>query len=175
VNHKSDCEAQLSIRPGKKHLTASGLVFFEDTLLLLFHSKLNLWLYPGGHVEPDEEPQDALRREIQEEVGIEVDLYSCGLRGAAVPLRLIHPTVELPTPLAVLIEKIPDARSEFHWHIDLVFYCRGRPEQRHLVDSRSEVKRVTLDEIATLNCPAEMPSLMQRALSIDRRDLVLFR
>jgi len=32
------------------------------------------WELPGGKVEPGEHPQDALRREIREELGVEIEL-----------------------------------------------------------------------------------------------------
>jgi 8-oxo-dGTP diphosphatase len=32
------------------------------------------WELPGGKVEPGERPQDALRREIREELGVEIEL-----------------------------------------------------------------------------------------------------
>jgi len=32
-----------------------------------------VWDFPGGHVEPDERPEEALRREILEELGVELE------------------------------------------------------------------------------------------------------
>lgn len=54
-------------RAGVKHFTASGLIEHQGRFLVLFHHKLGMWLYPGGHIEENEEPQDALVREILED------------------------------------------------------------------------------------------------------------
>lgn len=35
----------------------------------------DLWDLPGGHIEGDESPENALRREAQEELGIDVERY----------------------------------------------------------------------------------------------------
>ena len=35
----------------------------------------DLWDLPGGHIEGDESPEEALRREAQEELGIDVEHY----------------------------------------------------------------------------------------------------
>src|SRR5882757_5262052 len=38
------------------HVTCSGLVFAQDgqRILLVHHRRLDRWLLPGGHVEPDD-------------------------------------------------------------------------------------------------------------------------
>jgi mutator protein MutT len=33
----------------------------------------DVWDFPGGHVEPGEDPQEALRREVAEELGAELE------------------------------------------------------------------------------------------------------
>ena len=54
------------------HFTASSFILSPDRqqILLIFHSKLKLWLQPGGHVDPaDGSLLEAARREAEEEVG----------------------------------------------------------------------------------------------------------
>jgi 8-oxo-dGTP pyrophosphatase MutT (NUDIX family) len=54
------------------HITCTGLVLAPDgeRLLLVHHRRLDRWLLPGGHVEPqDATIADAARREVVEETG----------------------------------------------------------------------------------------------------------
>ena len=41
--------------------------------LLVDHKKAELWLPPGGHVDPGEDPQETFRREAMEELGIDAE------------------------------------------------------------------------------------------------------
>jgi 8-oxo-dGTP pyrophosphatase MutT (NUDIX family) len=55
------------------HLTASGFVLdpSRERLLLIHHRRLDIWIQPGGHIDPtDAGPESAARREIAEETGI---------------------------------------------------------------------------------------------------------
>ncbi len=57
------------------HETTSGGIIFRrgegGTLeILLIQDAKNRWTIPKGHVEPDEEPKQTARREIQEETGL---------------------------------------------------------------------------------------------------------
>ena len=64
------------------HFTASAFVLSPDrgSVLLILHSKLGLWLQPGGHFElHDADILSAARREVAEETGIE--RLEAGLEG----------------------------------------------------------------------------------------------
>lgn len=52
------------------HLTASAIVVGPRGTLLHRHKRLGIWLQPGGHIDPGEEPEDAALRETAEETGI---------------------------------------------------------------------------------------------------------
>jgi 8-oxo-dGTP diphosphatase len=48
----------------------------------------DVWDFPGGHVEQEERPEDALRREIAEELGVELE----SVDGAPVLHRVVPDT-----------------------------------------------------------------------------------
>jgi 8-oxo-dGTP pyrophosphatase MutT (NUDIX family) len=50
--------------------SVTGLVFDGDRVLLQRHGDTGRWVTPGGAVEPDEPPVDALVRELWEETGL---------------------------------------------------------------------------------------------------------
>ena len=55
------------------HIVAGGFIcsLQEKKFLLLHHKALNMYLHPGGHVEPDDiDTLAAAKREIQEETGL---------------------------------------------------------------------------------------------------------
>jgi 8-oxo-dGTP pyrophosphatase MutT (NUDIX family) len=58
-----------------KHIVSYFAIFHPETnkILLQDHLLAHLWLPAGGHVDPDEDPADTVRREIIEELGIEAD------------------------------------------------------------------------------------------------------
>jgi 8-oxo-dGTP diphosphatase len=60
-----------------KHLVSYFVVFDAKAqkVLLVDHKKALLWLPAGGHVEPDEDPADTVRRECREELGIDARFW----------------------------------------------------------------------------------------------------
>ncbi len=54
-------------------LVIAGYLFHRDKVLLIHHAKSGMWLPVGGHIEENETPDEAVRREFKEEVGLEVE------------------------------------------------------------------------------------------------------
>lgn len=94
------------------HITATGLVLAPDgeRLLLVHHRRLDRWLLPGGHIEPEDAAIcDSAAREVAEETGVTLKFEG---RAAVVGID---------------VHGIPPRASEpYHLHHDLLFFFRAR-------------------------------------------------
>ena len=54
-----------------RHFTATGFVVHRGRVALHWHPKVKAWLPPGGHIDANEDPVQAVLREIEEETGLE--------------------------------------------------------------------------------------------------------
>ncbi len=54
--------------------TVDALIVNGGRVLLRMHEKYHMWLAVGGHIELDEDPLEALMREVKEEVGLEIEI-----------------------------------------------------------------------------------------------------
>lgn len=52
----------------------TAFIVHKDKVLLIHHKKLDRWLAPGGHVELDEDTDQALSRELKEETGLRLGI-----------------------------------------------------------------------------------------------------
>jgi len=114
----------------KNHFTATGIVFnSKRQILMIHHNKLNVWLPPGGHIEENELPDDAVLREIFEETGINALILS-----QKQELSLSDKFCkELERPFTILLENIDG--NGMHNHIDLIYLCIAINEEFKLKES----------------------------------------
>lgn len=96
-----------------RDFAVATFVVHEDKLLMLYHEKLRRWLPPGGHIEPNELPDEAAVREVREETGVEVELVGRKALPVDSPRQLIIPE-------GVQVERIGPG----HEHIDFVYFAR---------------------------------------------------
>ena len=114
-----------------KHFTSTGFLVRDGKVLLVNHRKLRMWLPFGGHIEPGEDPVEALHREAREETGFEIEIVA---ERPEIDQRGVH---VLPAPETILLEDIEPG----HVHIDLIYFVRpisGAP--RLAQDEHSEMR-----------------------------------
>ena len=58
----------------KIDFTAEVFIVYKNKVLLRKHDKYDIWLSVGGHIELDEDPNEAAIREVKEEVGLDIEL-----------------------------------------------------------------------------------------------------
>ncbi|WP_431945561.1 NUDIX hydrolase [Micromonospora marina] len=141
-----------------RHFTSSAIVFnTSGQVLLVHHNKIGLWLYPGGHVDPNEDPAEAALREVVEETGIEAEIL------APEPFR--HPAVRsIPPPFVIIEMDIEDRKVGSHRHIDFVYICRTHNDTLNAqLEEVGNAAWFDVTEVAALAAPKELPSLIAEA------------
>lgn len=101
----------------ERHFTTTVYLLHEDKVLLHPHLKLGKWLPPGGHVELNETPPQAARREVLEETGLEIAfLEQENLKVDA------SNAVSFERPFLCLLENIPARKEQpAHQHMDMIY------------------------------------------------------
>ncbi|MBT4119935.1 MAG: NUDIX domain-containing protein [Candidatus Peribacter sp.] len=145
----------------KRHFTATAfIVDSSNRTLLLWHKRLQRWMPPGGHTDPDELPEETAKRECKEETGLDVEIVG----GASEDLFASCPREGqmLKIPIAMLLENIPDCpeRDEpAHQHMDFLFLARPIDEAQDLVLAEEEgedIKWFTKADIEALDQESEI-------------------
>lgn len=147
----------------------------KKRVLLLWHKRLERWMPPGGHIDEDELPEDAARRECKEETGLDVDIVSEPQSDlfATCP----HEGRMLKRPVAMLLENIPaslERNEPAHRHMDFVFLAKPIDETQETVLEQREGDRLrwfTSSDIAALDEKTEIFGNVKHYLldELDRR------
>jgi 8-oxo-dGTP pyrophosphatase MutT (NUDIX family) len=123
------------------HLTASAWVIdkTKQFALLLHHSKLNLWLQPGGHIDAEDGAIDvAARRELAEESGL-IDVIDAhqGLFDVDAHNIPARNRTDVATGQIVF--------EPAHWHYDLRFaFIAPEPELVKISDESQGFRWVSI-------------------------------
>lgn len=105
-----------------RHFTVTTFVSTGGATLLHWHRKVGLWLPPGGHIEPNEDPMQAARREALEETGIVVEILP-----TTTSFSYDDPP-QLSPPVTIMVEPIRSFKGELaHHHIDMIYFSRPAP------------------------------------------------
>ena len=68
-------------------ITTTAFIFHKNKILFVLHKKLNKWMHVGGHVKKNEFFDEALKREILEEVNLNVEIINLNLNLVSKPLK----------------------------------------------------------------------------------------
>lgn len=161
----------------RRHFTVSGFVVEGDRTLLHWHQKLQMWLPPGGHIDTDEDPVQAVVREVLEETGIAAEVVP----QAPLPFGNLP---QLPAPLAIIVADVGASAGEpAHQHIDMSYALRPRngvariaPERDHGFVRVSEAQLLRDEHLPVASCgvdiavPEDVRVLGLRAIGLVRGD-----
>lgn len=101
--------------------TVEVFVVHQRKVLLRLHDKYKIWLSVGGHIEQNEDPNQAAIREVKEEVGLDIELYDGNK-----PFELSTNTYEeLIPPYFLNIHSI----TESHRHIGLTYFASSTTDK----------------------------------------------
>lgn len=114
----------------KIDFTVEVFVVYKDRVLLRIHDKYKKWLSVGGHIELDEDPNEAAAREVKEEVGLNVVL--------ADDLRPFKKETanerELIPPKFLNRHSVSDT----HEHVTLIYFARAATDALVIPDNHEK-------------------------------------
>lgn len=138
----------------------TAFIVHENKVLLVHHKELNWWLPVGGHIELDEDPEEALFREIKEESGIskeELTILSDKPNLNPVDAKILY------RPNFLDIHTI----NEKHKHIGLNYLLLSRTDQVLLAEKEHyQIKWFTLTEVEKMQLKEAVLYYCKEALKL---------
>jgi 8-oxo-dGTP pyrophosphatase MutT (NUDIX family) len=115
----------------KIDFTVAIFVVHDGKILLIHHRKLDKWLPLGGHIELNEDPEQAALREAKEEGGLDVELLG------------ERPPTTSPGTRALIAPRFLDIHriNETHEHIGRIYWARLKKVAQASCLSHSETHR----------------------------------
>ncbi|MDD3302490.1 MAG: NUDIX hydrolase [Candidatus Gracilibacteria bacterium] len=92
----------------------------KGEILLIKHKNKDFWVFPGGHIEDKEEPYAALKREIKEELGLDIKII-----GDKLGLKLKNIT-EKALPITVYKIKYKNIKGKEEKRLEYIFLAKPK-------------------------------------------------
>jgi 8-oxo-dGTP pyrophosphatase MutT (NUDIX family) len=128
----------------KIDFTSEVFIVYRNKVLLRMHDKYRKWLSVGGHIELDEDPNEAAIREVKEEVGIDVSLWSGNQK-----FFIDKPDVkEIVPPVFLNRHRVSDT----HEHVTFIYFALSDSDNLTLSDDEisAECRWFTKSELETI-------------------------
>lgn len=112
-------------------------IVYNNRVLLVHHPRYGKWIPMGGHIELDEDPEQALLREIQEETGLEVEILSS------------KPNIKQNDTKFIYVPRFIDVHEANppHKHIALVYFAKAKNNNHVLSDEHLEIRWLSLEDL----------------------------
>ena len=120
-----------------------AFITYENRVLMVHHKELKLWLPVGGHIELDEDIEQALFREIEEEAGLAPSQIEILAEKPDITNKGPHIKFILP-PAFIDLHKI----SEEHRHLGFVYFAKSKTDKVRLAENEHhEIRWFTEKEL----------------------------
>lgn len=134
-------------------VTTIFLVNNENKVLLTWNKNLQAWIPVGGHIDLGETPQEAVKREVQEETGFEFEFQYPETLENQGKLKVIK-------PFRLQIEQVP----HHNYHMNFVFFgkCTSYTDKRTETDEQEKLKWFSESDL--INEPVMLDNVRNSAL-----------
>jgi ADP-ribose pyrophosphatase YjhB (NUDIX family) len=141
----------------KIDFTAEVFVVFQNKVLLRKHDKYGIWLSVGGHIELEEDPNQAALREVKEEVGLDIELWDEGMQFTVQEENFKN----LIPPVAVCRMHVEPT----HEHVTFVYFARAQTDTVVPEKADDEWRWVSKEDIASMDLKDNVREYALGALS----------
>ena len=106
-------------------------------VLLVNHPRYKKWIPVGGHIELDEDPEQALFREVKEETGLDIEVLSN------------RPQITSPETKFLITPNYVDVHEANppHKHISFTYFVKTKRDDFVLSDEHDDMRWFTLEEL----------------------------
>jgi len=143
----------------KIDFTVGVYIVNKGRVFLRKHDKYNIWLYPGGHIELDEDPIQAVIREAKEETGLDIILW----KGNQKFDFKDEESEELPPPITINRH----LTSPEHEHVNMSYFATSESDviQPSPDEQQDNWKWCTKEDLETMDLRSDIK--FYAALAID--------